>query len=137
MDAPKRAQNERKFGAWEELPDGGRRYSFEVQGRSGWKVRYVKEVDADEATIGFYQEVFDENGKLRARSIASIRSISVTSESRARNHDHARCPGVADSQLPAASDYARGAGRVGRARDDGRGVRRQSFRHPSRHHRET
>lgn len=25
----------------------------------------MKEVDADEATISFYQEVFDEDGKLR------------------------------------------------------------------------
>lgn len=65
MDARKRAQNEQKFGAWDELSGGGRRYWFEVQGRSGWKARYVKEVDADEATISFYQEVFDENGKLR------------------------------------------------------------------------
>jgi hypothetical protein len=65
MDARKREQNERKFGTWDELPDGGRRYWFEVQGRSGWKARYVKEVDADEATTSFYQEVFDEHGKLR------------------------------------------------------------------------
>jgi hypothetical protein len=65
MDAPKRAKNERKFGSWEELLAGGRRYWFEVQGRAGWKARYVKEVDASEATISFYQEVFDGDGKLR------------------------------------------------------------------------
>lgn len=65
MDGQKRAQNERKFGAWDELPNAGRRYWLEVQGRSGWKARYVKEVDADEATISFHQEVFDGNGKLR------------------------------------------------------------------------
>ena len=41
----KRRQNERKFGKWNELPDGGRRYSFEVQGRYGWSARYLKEVD--------------------------------------------------------------------------------------------
>ncbi len=29
----KRKINERKFGAWEELPDGERRYSFKVEGR--------------------------------------------------------------------------------------------------------
>lgn len=65
MDARKGAHNERKFGAWDEQSDGGRRYWFEVKGRAGWKARYVKEVDADEANISFYQEVFDENGQLR------------------------------------------------------------------------
>ena len=65
MDARKRAQNERQFGSWDELSDGGRRYWFEVQGRSGWKARYVKEVDSAEATISFHQEVFDQEGKLR------------------------------------------------------------------------
>lgn len=65
MDVRKRAQNERKFGSWNELPDGGRRYWREVPGRSGWKARYVKEVDADEETVTFYQVVHDENGKLR------------------------------------------------------------------------
>jgi len=65
MDARKRAQNERTFGTWDELPDGGRRYSFEVKGRSDWFARYVKEVDAEESTVRFYQEVYDSDGKLR------------------------------------------------------------------------
>jgi hypothetical protein len=65
MDAQKRAQNERKFGTWDEFPDGGRRYWFEVKGRLGWRARYVKEVDANEATVRFYQEVYDGNGQLR------------------------------------------------------------------------
>ena len=43
-----REQNERKFSNRENLPSGGRRYWFDVLGRQGWKVRYVKEVDADE-----------------------------------------------------------------------------------------
>ena len=30
--------------------------------RSGWKVRYVKEVDANEVTLRFYQEIYDEIG---------------------------------------------------------------------------
>lgn len=34
MDAGRRAHNELKFGAWDELPDGGRRYWFELKGRS-------------------------------------------------------------------------------------------------------
>jgi hypothetical protein len=65
MDARKRRQNERKFGTWDELPHGGRRYAFEVQGRSGWRARYVKEVDAEESTVKFYQEIYDNEGKLR------------------------------------------------------------------------
>src|SRR4051794_32055684 len=40
-----RAQNERKFGAWTELADGGRRYWHDVPGRLGWLARYVKDVD--------------------------------------------------------------------------------------------
>jgi len=59
-----RAQNERKFGAWEELPGGGRRYWRDVAGRLGWLARYLKEVDAVEATLRFCQEVYDEHGKL-------------------------------------------------------------------------
>ena len=64
MDQAKRRQNEKKFGTWEELSDGGRRYWYEVQGHSGWRARYVKEVDQNERTIKFYQEIYDEQGKL-------------------------------------------------------------------------
>ena len=59
-----RAQNERKFGRWDDLPDGGRRYQFDVPGRSGWRALYVKEVDSNEVTVRFYQEVFDADGRL-------------------------------------------------------------------------
>ena len=59
-----RAQNEKKFGSWEELPGGGRRYWIDVPGRQGWRARYLKEVDADEATLRFWQEIYDERGKL-------------------------------------------------------------------------
>ena len=62
MDIAKRRQNERKFGTWR---GGGRLYSYEIKGRSGWLARYVKEVDAEEATVRFYQEVFDGDGRLR------------------------------------------------------------------------
>jgi len=65
MDVRKRQQNERKFGAWRELPTGGRLYWYDVEGRSGWKARYVKEVDAEESTVRFYQEVYDASEKLR------------------------------------------------------------------------
>ncbi len=57
-------QNERKFQTWQDLKDGGRRYWFDVRGHSGWKARYVKEVDAREVTVRFYQEIYNENGQL-------------------------------------------------------------------------
>jgi hypothetical protein len=59
-----RVQNERKFRIWEELPGGGRRYWLDVLGRLGWRARYLKEVDAQEVTLRFWQEIFDEHGKL-------------------------------------------------------------------------
>jgi hypothetical protein len=65
MDLQKRKENEQKFGSWEKLADGGRRYWLDVPGRSGWRARYVKEVDSAEVTVRFYQEVFDGDGHLR------------------------------------------------------------------------
>ena len=62
-----RGQNEKKFGYWEELPGGGRRYRLDVLGRSGWQARYWKEVDADEITLRFWQEICDETGRLVER----------------------------------------------------------------------
>lgn len=59
-----REQNERKFQRWTDLPGEARRYWLDVASRSGWKVRYVKEVDAHEVTIRFYQEVYNEIGVL-------------------------------------------------------------------------
>jgi hypothetical protein len=57
-------QNERKFPSWHGLPDGGRRYWLDTLGRSGWRARYVTEVDANEVTVRFHQEIYDENGQL-------------------------------------------------------------------------
>ena len=59
-----RRQNERKFGTWVLLPDGGRRYSLEVPGRQGWTGRYMKAVDATETTVRFWQEIHDDEGRL-------------------------------------------------------------------------
>ncbi len=59
-----RAQNEKKFGHWEELPGGGRRYRLDVTGRLGWRARYFKDVDANETTVRFWQEIYDDTGKL-------------------------------------------------------------------------
>lgn len=60
----KRRINEKKFIEWEDLHGGGRRYYLEVKGRHGWKARYVKEVDAKEETIKFFQEIYDGKGNL-------------------------------------------------------------------------
>ena len=42
----------------------GRKYWYEVDGRWGYKARYVKEVDRLEETLKFYQEIYNENGIL-------------------------------------------------------------------------
>lgn len=60
----KRQQNERKFGNWDILPNGGRKYWYEVSGRANWKARYVKEVDERETTLRFSQEIYNGEGKL-------------------------------------------------------------------------
>jgi hypothetical protein len=59
-----RLQNEKKFGHWDELPGGKRRYRLEVVGRQGWRARYLKEVDAGETTLRFWQEIYDDQGRL-------------------------------------------------------------------------
>ena len=60
----KRNENERKFDTWDELSNGGRRYFYGVQGRHGWSARYIKEVNASERTMKFYQEIYDGEGQL-------------------------------------------------------------------------
>ena len=59
-----RTQNERKFSQWDELPGSGRRYRLDVPGKLGWLARYLKDVDANEATMRFWQEIYDDKGKL-------------------------------------------------------------------------
>jgi hypothetical protein len=61
-----RSQNERKFRHWEQLPNRGRRYIREFVGRAGGRARYIKEVDVNERTIRFAQEVYDAIGRLAA-----------------------------------------------------------------------
>ena len=61
-----REQNERKFGRWEELPNGPRRYIRDYVGRAGGRARYIKEVDKDEVTTRFAQEIYDREGALIA-----------------------------------------------------------------------
>lgn len=50
MDEEKRLLNERKFKNWDELPDGGRRYYYQVTGRVTGFARYIKIVDDKENT---------------------------------------------------------------------------------------
>jgi hypothetical protein len=64
LDVKKRIENEKKFSNWDELPDGYRIYWFEIEGRLGWKARYLKKVDIEETTLSFWQEIYDENGIL-------------------------------------------------------------------------
>jgi hypothetical protein len=59
-----RLQNEKKFGQWDNLAGGGRRYRLDVTGRLGWQARYFKEVDAHEKTVRFWQEIYNDRGKL-------------------------------------------------------------------------
>ena len=59
MNIRKRKENEKKFGSWNET-DSGRIYFFEVRGRKGWKAKYVKEVDENENTLKFFQEIYNE-----------------------------------------------------------------------------
>jgi hypothetical protein len=60
----KREQNERKFDEWDELPNGGRRYRLEIEGRHGWRASYLKEVDSKEVTLAFWQEIYNDRNEL-------------------------------------------------------------------------
>ncbi|MCY7421348.1 MAG: hypothetical protein LH478_06340 [Chitinophagaceae bacterium] len=57
MDAKKRKANETEFDSWSVDDNGGRIYCFEINGKFGWKAKYLKEVDKDETTIRFWQEI--------------------------------------------------------------------------------
>lgn len=65
MKEEKRRKNESEYDSWIERKDGGRIYSFEVPGKLRWKARYVKEVDSEEVTLKFYQEIYDESDVLK------------------------------------------------------------------------
>ena len=64
MNELKRLQNEREFEFWISLPGGGRKYWFDTTGRKGGKARYIKEVDENETTTFFYQEIYNAEGIL-------------------------------------------------------------------------
>ncbi|MDA1142047.1 MAG: DGQHR domain-containing protein [Planctomycetota bacterium] len=68
-----RAQNEKTFDQWEELPGGARRYWLDVAGRLGWRARYLKEVDEAETRVRFWQEIyFDLPNPFQAYLFATI-----------------------------------------------------------------
>jgi len=61
-----REQNEKRFKNWDTLPGGGRRYWSDRQGVNGFQ-RMVKIVDADEITLQFVQEIYNEDSALIER----------------------------------------------------------------------
>jgi hypothetical protein len=65
MSENKRLSNEKEFDEWIEKQNGGRIYSFQISGKHGWVSKYLKETNADEITIKFWQEIYDEQGNLK------------------------------------------------------------------------
>ena len=63
MSKAKQDINERKFSNWEER-ENGRLYWFEIEGKYGWKAKYLKLVDKNDSTLKFWQEIYDNLGKL-------------------------------------------------------------------------
>ena len=60
----KRKLNETKFSNWKDLADGGREYWYDVEGKFGFRARYIKKVDNQEKTSKFYQEIYDKDNNL-------------------------------------------------------------------------
>ncbi len=65
MNENQRQKNEKEFEVWIETESGGRIYSFEIAGKLGWKAKYSKEVNNEEVTIKFWQEVYDDKNVLK------------------------------------------------------------------------
>ncbi len=65
MNENQRKKNEIEFETWIEKENGGRIYSFEVFGKFGWKAKYLKEVNNEEVTMKFWQEIYDNTNVLR------------------------------------------------------------------------
>lgn len=65
MNEKQRRKNEIEYEQWIEREDGGRIYLFEIPGKSGWKAKYLKEVDIEEVTIRFWPEIYDDKDILR------------------------------------------------------------------------
>lgn len=65
MNNHQRFKNEREYETWIQKEDGGRIYSFEVIGKFGWKAKYLKEVDYNEVTVRFWQEIYNQDNILK------------------------------------------------------------------------
>lgn len=65
MNEKQRQKNEIDYESWIEKEDGGRIYWFEISGKLGWKAKYLKEVNNEEVTIKFWQEVYDGNNVIK------------------------------------------------------------------------
>jgi hypothetical protein len=59
-----RYANERKFKQWKLSDSGGRLYYRRIQGQGNWYALYFKEVDEEERTLRFWQEIFNEADQL-------------------------------------------------------------------------
>jgi hypothetical protein len=59
----KKIINEKKFSDWQEN-EIGRLYWIEVERRFGWRAKYLKQVDKEESTIRFWQEIYNNLGIL-------------------------------------------------------------------------
>ena len=59
-----REQNEKRFKNWEVLDDGGRRYWFDRPGAVNGFQRLIKIVDANDITLQFVQEIYNDEGIL-------------------------------------------------------------------------
>ena len=66
MNLHKQKKNEIEFDHWQELPEGGRKYWFDVKGKHGGFARYTKVTDANEITVTFVQEIYDSQGNKTA-----------------------------------------------------------------------
>ncbi len=64
MNAGKRTQNENEYNNWEDLPDGERKYWFDVKGKMGGFARYIKTVNSEETTNTFVQEIYNTQNEL-------------------------------------------------------------------------
>ena len=65
MNEKQRRKNEIEYEQWIKREDGGRIYSFKISGKSGLKAKYLKEVDFEEVTKRFWQEIYDERDIMR------------------------------------------------------------------------
>lgn len=65
MNNNRRTKNEREYDTWIQTENGGRIYSFEVQGKFGQKAKYLKEVNSEDVTTKFWQEIYNQNNNLK------------------------------------------------------------------------